>query len=52
MEAVYETIKDSREMKEDGEALDTVIRNAKRSAANRAILAHKLDTEFDPQPPV
>ena len=52
MEDVYEAIKDSTEMKKDGEALETVIRNTKRSAANRAILAHKLDTEFDPQPSI
>ena len=44
MEDVYEAIKDSSGTKRDGEDLNTVIQNAKRSAANRAILAYKLDT--------
>ena len=52
MEEMYETIKNSMGTKRDGKDLDTVIKNAKRSAANRAILAHKLDTEFDSQPNV
>ena len=47
MEAVYETLKESREMKEGREDLDAVIRNVKRSAANRAVMAYKLDTEDD-----
>ena len=47
IETVYETLKESREMKEGGDDLDAVIRNIKRSAANRAIMAHKLDTEND-----
>ena len=52
MEAVYKTLKGSRKMMEDGEDLESVIRNAKRSAANRAIVAHKLDTEDDQHPPL
>ena len=46
MEDVYKAIKDSSGTKRDGEDLNTVIQNAKRSADNRVILAHKLDSEF------
>ena len=52
MEDVYEAIKDSSGTKRDGEDLNTVIQNAKRSTANRAILAHKLNSEFFSQPNV
>ena len=44
MDAMNQTLKDSSKMKEDGEDLEFVISNAKRSAANRAIAAHKLNT--------
>ena len=50
IESVYETLEDSREMKEDGEDLESVIRNAKRSAANCAALGYKLDTENNQHP--
>ena len=46
MEDVFEAIKDLSGTKRDGEDLNTVIQNAKRNAANRAVLAHKLDSEF------
>ena len=45
MEYMYKTLEDYREVKEDREDLECVIRNAKRSAANRAVLAYKLNTE-------
>ena len=52
MEDKYEAIKDSSGTKRDGEDLNTVIQNAKRSTANRAALAHKLDSECVSQPNV
>ena len=51
MESVYESLENSRE-KKDGEDLESVIRNAKRSSANRAVLVHKLDTENNQHPPL
>ena len=52
MENVFEANKDLSGSKRDGEDLKTIIQNAKKSAANRAALAHKLDSEFVSQPNV
>ena len=52
MECVYESLKDSREKKEEEEDLKFVIRHAKLSAANCTIQAHRVDTENNQSPPI
>ena len=50
MEDVFKAIKDLPGVKKGDEDLKTVIQNAKKSTANRAALAHRLDSEFFSQP--
>ena len=52
MESVYESHEDSRKKKEEAEDLKSVIRHAKLSAGNRAIKAHRVDTENNQSPPI
>ena len=52
MEDVFKAIKDSPRVKRGDEDLKTVIQNAKKSTANRAALAYRLDSKLVYQPNV